>query len=113
MNTTMEYKDYVGSIEFSEDDSLFYGKVLGIRALISYEGSNASELVNDFHNAVDDYLELCKENGMEPEKAYKGCFNVRISPELHKAAVIASMHNQTSLNTFVENAIANAVATSK
>ena len=56
MNNTMEYKGYVGSVEFSEEDGLFYGKVMGIRALISYEGSTAAELVNDFHGAVDDYL---------------------------------------------------------
>ena len=55
MNNTMEYKGYVGSVEFSEEDGLFYGKVMGIRALISYEGSTAAELVNDFHGAVDDY----------------------------------------------------------
>ena len=56
MNNTMEYRGYVGSVEFSEEDGLFYGKVMGIRALISYEGSTAAELVNDFHGAVDDYL---------------------------------------------------------
>ena len=70
MNNTMEYKGYVGSVEFSEEDALFYGKVLGIRALISYEGTNAAELVADFHGAVDDYLELCAQSGTEPEKAY-------------------------------------------
>lgn len=73
-----------GSIEFSAEDSLFYGKVLGIRALISYEGENATDLVSDFRNTVDDYLNLCLKEGIEPEKAYKGSFNVRISPELHK-----------------------------
>ncbi len=111
MSNTMEYKGYLGSVEFSEEDSLFYGKVLGIRALISYEGENAHDLVNDFHGAVDDYLELCKERGEEPEKAYKGNFNIRISPDLHKAAVLAAMRNQTSLNAFVEHAISNAVVT--
>ncbi len=111
MNNTMEYKGYVGSVEFSEEDSLLFGKVLGIRALISYEGKSAHDLVEDFHCAVDDYLALCEEQGTEPEKAYKGSFNVRIPPELHKAAVIAALRNQTSLNNFVENAIANAVGT--
>ena len=110
MNNTMEYKGYVGSVEFSEEDSLFFGKVLGIRALVSYEGENAHDLVEDFHGAVDDYLALCEAEGTEPEKAYKGSFNVRISPELHKAAVIAAMRDQTSLNSFVENAIANIVS---
>ena len=57
MNNTMEYKGYVGSVEFSEEDALFFGKVLGVRALISYEGENARDLVEDFHSAVDDYLE--------------------------------------------------------
>lgn len=57
MNNTMEYKGYVGSVEFSEEDALFFGKVLGVRALISYEGENDRDLVEDFHRAVDDYLE--------------------------------------------------------
>ncbi len=57
MNNTMEYKGYVGSVEFSEEDALFFGKVLGVRTLISYEGENARDLVEDFHSAVDDYLE--------------------------------------------------------
>ena len=61
LKNTMEYKGYVGSVEFSESDELFFGKVLGIRALISYEGSNAKELIEDFHGAVDAYLEMCQE----------------------------------------------------
>ena len=109
MNNTMEYKGYVGSVEFSEEDALFYGKVLGIRALISYEGTNAAELVADFHGAVDDYLEVCAQSGTEPEKAYKGSFNVRISPELHKQAVIAAMSHNMSLNRFVETSIQQAL----
>ena len=109
MNNTMEYKGYVGSVEFSEEDALFYGKVLGIRALISYEGTDAAELVADFHGAVDDYLELCAQSGTEPEKAYKGSFNVRISPELHKQAVIAAMSHNMSLNSFVETSIQQAL----
>ena len=94
MNNTMEYKGYVGTVEFSEEDSLFYGKVMGIRALISYEGTNAKDLVEDFHGAVDDYLAQCEAENKEPEKAYKGSFNVRVSPELHKQAVIWSLRLQ-------------------
>lgn len=105
MNNIMEYQGYVGSVEFSQEDNLFYGKVMGIRSLISYEGTTAKELVEDFHRAVEDYLLLCKETGQVPEKAYKGSFHVRISPELHqKAAVYAATH-QMSLNHFVEKSI--------
>ena len=105
MNNTMEYKGYVVSVEFSEEDGLFYGKVMGIRALISYEGTTAHELVDDFHGAVEDYLALCEAEGKEPEKAYKGSFNVRISPELHKQAAIFATTHGISLNSFVENAL--------
>ena len=112
MNNTMEYKGYIGSVELSEEDALLYGKVLGIRALISYEGENAADLVADFHGSVDDYLELCAQSGVEPEKAYKGSFNVRISPELHKQAVVTAMAHNMSLNSFVENSIQNAISNS-
>jgi len=67
MNNTMEYKGYVGSVEFSEEDSLFYGRITGIRSMISYEGSTVTELIEDFHKAVEDYLTLCKNEGKQPE----------------------------------------------
>ena len=87
MNNTIEYKGYIGSVEFSETDQILFGKVQGIRSLISYEGITASELIEDFHDAVDDYLELCLAEGKTPEKAFKGSFNVRFkNPDLHKKA---------------------------
>ena len=110
MSNTMEYKNYVGSVEFSEDDGVFFGKVMGIRALISYEGTNAKELVEDFHGAVDDYLAFCEEEGREPERAYKGSFNVRVSPELHKQAAIRASEQHISLNSFVESALRKSLA---
>ena len=71
MNNTIQYKGYVGSVEFSEEDGIFFGKVIGIRSLISYECETAKELLADFHGAVDDYLETCNSEGKEPEVAFK------------------------------------------
>ena len=102
MSNTMEYKGYVGSVEFSQEDSVLFGKVMGIRALISYEGQTVQELVNDFHDAVDAYLNLCAEEGTPPEKAYKGSFNIRISPELHRRAALYATAHQTTLNRVVD-----------
>ncbi|MCI6714242.1 MAG: type II toxin-antitoxin system HicB family antitoxin [Lachnospiraceae bacterium] len=111
MSNSMEYKGYVGTVEFSEEDKMLYGKVLGIRTLISYEGASAAELVEDFHGAVDEYLALCESEGKKPEIAYKGSFNIRISPELHRRAAISAMEQQISLNKFVENAVVNLLDT--
>ena len=105
MKNTMEYKGYIGSVEFSDDDGVFFGKVMGIRSLISYEGTNAKELVDDFHGAIDEYLELCREQGKAPEKAYKGSFNVRVSPELHRQAALCATAHEMTLNNLVENAM--------
>ncbi len=106
MSNTLEYKGYIGSIEFSEVDGVFFGKVQGIRSLISYEGTNAQELIEDFHGAVDDYLTLCESEGSKPEMAYKGSFNVRLKkPETHRRAAIYAMNHGVSLNSFVESCI--------
>ena len=106
MNNIIKYKDYIGSVEFSEADGIFYGKVQGIKSLISYEGTTANELIADFHGAVDSYLESCKVNGDTPETAFKGSINIRFKDqEQHRrAAVYAISHNQ-SLNSFIVEAI--------
>ena len=106
MNNIIEYKGYVGSVEFSENDGLFYGKVQGIRSLISYEGTNASELIADFHGAIDDYLALCEEEGTAPEVAYKGSLNIRFKKsDTHRRAAIYAITHQQSLNSFIEEAV--------
>lgn len=72
---------------------------------VRQQGHSIDELRNDFESAVDDYLELCEEKGIEPDKTYKGSFNVRISPSLHRSlALYSAAHNQ-SLNASVEAAI--------
>ena len=68
----MQYKGYTGSIDFSAEDGIYFGKIIGIRSLISYEGETVKELLEDFHGAVDDSLTLCEENGIMPETAHKG-----------------------------------------
>ncbi len=113
MKNTMSYRGYIGSIEFSEEDGLFFGKVLGIRSLISYEGSSAKELIGDFHGAVDDYLLACQEEGTEPEISYKGSFNIRTTPEIHRRAAIYAMNHNESLNSFVTEALEEKLASVK
>ncbi len=105
MKNTIEYKGYIGSVEFSEEDGVFFGKVQGIRSLISYDGTNAQELVEDFHGAVDDYLALCKETNTKPEVAYKGSLNIRIGADLHKKAAIYALSHQLTLNRFIAEAV--------
>ena len=103
----MEYKGYHASIKYSDEDRLFVGEVLGINDSLGFHGTTVSELENAFHQSVDNYLEMCREFGKEPDKEYKGQFNVRIPPRLHREAVIYARIRNQSLNDFVTKAIEN------
>ncbi|MCH7414085.1 type II toxin-antitoxin system HicB family antitoxin [Belliella sp. R4-6] len=101
----LNYRGYTGSIEYSPEDSMLYGKVLGIKGLISYEGETGKLLEEDFKLAVENYLSDCKQEGISPEKPFKGSFNVRISSNLHQKAALLAMKEKTSLNNLVAEAI--------
>jgi predicted HicB family RNase H-like nuclease len=105
MKDTIKYKDHLGSVRFSAEDRVFYGKIEGINDLVTYEGSSVDELMSAFQEAVEEYIVLCNMQDKPVEKSYKGTFNVRIAPELHKQASITSASLGLSLNQLVEEAI--------
>ena len=106
----LNYKGYTGSVEFSEKDGVFHGKIVGIKALISFEGNSVDLITEDFREAVDEYLDFCAKNGIVPEKPFKGSFNVRIGSELHRKAALAASARGMSLNALVEESIKQAVS---
>lgn len=89
MSNLLSYKNYNGTVEYSGEDRCFFGKVIGIKSLLSYEGNSVQELEEDFKNVVDGYLADCKERNTSPEQPYKGAFTVK------------------TINTVVEEAIGN------
>ena len=109
MSDAMTYKGYIGSVHFSAEDEVFHGKIEAISDLIMFEGKSVKELKKAFHEAVDDYLETCEQMGREPQKPFKGSFNVRISPETHRMAAMKASLSGISLNQFVQQTIEKAV----
>jgi predicted HicB family RNase H-like nuclease len=101
----LQYKDFIGSVHFSAQDDVFFGKIEGINDLITFEGTTVEEINNAFLEAVDDYINICKETGKPLQKSYKGSFNVRIAPDLHKKAVQKSLLLGISLNKLVQQAL--------
>ena len=110
MKNLMEYKGYYAEIEYNSSDDIFHGKIKGINDLISFEGTSIEELKKDFRESVDEYLHICKQQNKSPDKTYKGSFNVRINPNLHKKAAIMATVQNISLNQFVEKAIIEKVS---
>ena len=105
MKDMMDYKGYYGSVNYNDQDQVFYGKIELIRDLVSYEGTDVRTLRQSFKDTVDDYLGLCREQGREPNRPFKGSFNVRIGQELHRRAALAALRNGVSLNRFVKQAL--------
>jgi predicted HicB family RNase H-like nuclease len=106
MKNTMKYKGYTGSVTFDAEDRILHGRVLGVSsALIGFEGSTVADLEKDFQNAVDDYLEMCAEQGKEPEKPFKGSFNIRLSPDLHQSLVLNAANQKMTLNAYIKTVL--------
>ena len=109
MSNMLQYKEYHGSIEYSAEDHVFWGKLEGIGDLITFEATDVEGLEQAFHETVEHYLHLCQQQQRSPRKTYKGRFNVRIDPELHKKASYVATQEHVSLNEFVKIAIAHEV----
>ena len=109
MINSLTYNGYTASVNYSSDDDVLFGKVIGINDLITFEGTSVSELKAAFQEAIDDYLETCKSVGRSPDETYKGVFNVRVPSTLHqKIATFASQHDVT-LNEFVKSVLVYAM----
>ncbi len=110
MKDVLQYKDFIGSVHYSAEDDVFFGKIEGISDLITFEGTHVNELKESFQEAVDDYIDICSQTGKSLQKSYKGSFNVRVAPGLHKKAVQKSLVLGISLNKLVQRAIEKEVS---
>ncbi|MEI8095058.1 MAG: type II toxin-antitoxin system HicB family antitoxin [Spirochaetales bacterium] len=104
----MEYKGYVGLVQFDDEASTFFGKVVNLsKDGITFEGATVDELRLAFRESVDDYIEWCSTENRPAEKPYSGKFVVRIDPQQHGRAALAAAKLGLSLNKFVEKALAD------
>lgn len=101
----MEYKGYIGTVEFDADARIFHGDVINTRDVITFQGKTVDEIEQAFKESIDDYLEWCAVEGVDPEKPYSGKFSLRLSPDLHKEAAVTAKRLKMSLNSFVEKAL--------
>lgn len=104
---TLEYKGYQGSAEVDLESNIIVGKILFINDLVTYQAKSVDKIKKEFCDAVDDYIETCKEIGKEPQQSYSGVFNVRVGQEIHRAAAIRAASEGVKLNAVVVYALEN------
>ncbi len=109
MSKMMEYNGYHAQIEYDAEDELFVGKVYGITDSLNFHGTSVAELEEMFHQSVDNYLAMCAEVGKTPDKEFKGSFDIRLSPELHREISLQAAQHGITLNQYVVKALENAL----
>lgn len=109
---TLKHKGYVARIDFDERDGIFVGRVLGLRALISFHGETVDELRAAFVTAIEEFLLDCKEQGIRPEKPASGKLMLRVPAELHGAALVAAQAAGKSLNQWATEVLEQATQSS-
>jgi predicted HicB family RNase H-like nuclease len=105
---TMQHKGYTARIEYDERDNILVGRVLGIRAIISFHGETVSEVRREFEAAIEDFLNDCQAQGIKPEKPASGKLMLRVPPQVHGAALVAAEAAGKSLNQWATEVIRSA-----
>lgn len=105
----MNYKGYIGKVEFDDEAGIFHGDVINTRDVITFQGESVTELKQAFHESIDDYLAFCKQRGETPDKPFSGQFVTRIPPDLHRQVNVAAALTGKSLNAWVTEQLEGAV----
>lgn len=97
----MKYKGYEGIITFDDDAKIFHGEVIGIKDVITFQGTSVAELEKAFTESIDDYIAWCEERNELPEKAFSGNLRLRIPIDLHANLAAEAARKGMSLNQLI------------
>lgn len=97
----LKYKGYTGFVVYDDEARIFHGEVVGLRAVITFQGTTVDEIEIAFKDSIDDYLDWCKERKVEPEKAYSGKFSLRMPPDLYVKIAAKAAQSGMSINAYI------------
>jgi predicted HicB family RNase H-like nuclease len=105
----MEYKGYIGHVEFDDEADIFHGEVINTRDVITFQGRTVDEIKQAFRDSVEDYLDYCAKLDQPPEKPFTGKFMLRIPPDLHRKIYVAAKQSGESLNAWIKEQLTHSV----
>ena len=101
----LKYKGYTAVVNFYPEDNILVGDIINTKDTITFSADKIEDVEKRFHEAVDQYLEFCSENDVDPEKPFSGNIPLRITPQLHHDVSVASAITHESINSFIKKAI--------
>ncbi|MGC1401474.1 MAG: type II toxin-antitoxin system HicB family antitoxin [Thermodesulfobacteriota bacterium] len=105
----MEYKGYIGHVEFDDNAEIFHGEVINTRDVITFQGKTVKEIKKAFRDSIEDYLEYCAKLGQQPEKPFTGKFLLRIPPDLHRKIYVVAKQSGESINAWIKELLEHRV----
>lgn len=109
MNNILEYKGFKAKIEFSADDNVFFGHLIGIDDVVSFHGETVKDLERAFKDSVDFHIELCEKLGKKPKKQYSGKVMLRLPGQLHEKIALAAETAGKSINEWGKDVLESAL----
>lgn len=106
---TFQYKGYTGTMDYSEEQQSYYGEIIGITDILTFEGLTHEAAYEDFKEVIDEYLAICLEKNIKPCKP-PAKFTITIPPELYAQAHQQAEHKGIPVQTFMENAVQQAIS---
>ncbi|MFH1806006.1 MAG: type II toxin-antitoxin system HicB family antitoxin [Pseudomonadota bacterium] len=108
----MNYKGYSATIEADTETGFLHGRVVGISEIIVFEGETVPQIIDDFRNAVDDYLADCAQRNVKPTTPASGKHPLKIPPLLHSVAREHARVLGKTFNAYVTDLIEKDITTS-
>jgi len=105
MNNVIDIEGHKAVVSFDPEIAMFRGEFLGLSGGADFYAQSVAGLEAEGRKTLEVYLEVCREKGLEPYRAFSGKFNLRLDPKLHEMATIAAAAGGKSLNEWVTEAI--------
>lgn len=109
MNNTISYKGFTAKVEFSADDNVFFGRILGIDDIVTFHGETVKELKSSMKETIDFYLDVCKKTGKKAKKNYSGKVMLRLPGQLHAKIAEVAESSGKSINEWGKEVLESAV----
>ena len=108
----IEYKGYIGVIEFDDCSGCLHGRVAnsGPYSIVTFEATDVEGVQREFRRSIDEYLAWCEERGVEPRKPRSGKLDIRLDSELHRRVLLSAEKSGMSLNNWITRALEKSVS---
>ena len=106
----IEYKGYIGVVDFDPEIDLFHGTVINIQDVITFYGASVAELREEMQKSLEIYFEVCEEQGKVPDKPFSGIVTIQTSPELYGRIALNAARRQLEIDAYLQEVLEKAVS---